>query len=645
MTPPRAPSATSRPAAGGRGATRRTTPTRAAATRSTSRRGPHQGAVRHSERQRSVARARPSGAAGGRLNAPSRTRLGRPAIRLRIGLVLLAVVLSVYAVRLFELQAIDAPVYAADASDARTVSRELPALRGEITDRSGVVLAQSVDARDITADPSFIKDPSATVAALTPVLGLTENEQIELTARLSAGNRFAYVARAVTPAKWSEVQALDLAGIYGVDTTDRTYPAGKVGANVLGFVDGEGDGSGGVELGYDSALAGVAGSTTYQRDAQGREITTADSTVVAPQPGSTVQLTIDRDLQWYAQRALTKAVRTSGAASGTVVVMTPQGEILALAAAPTFNPNDPGAAANEDRGDRAVSDIYEPGSTSKVMTASAVIEEGGLTPRSHVVVPPVLHRVGREFHDHSPHGTWNLTLAGVVAKSSNIGTIEAAETIGKRKLYEYLKKFGIGDPSGAGLPGESRGILPRPEAWSSSQFYTIAFGQGLSLNAVQAASVYATIANGGVRVQPSVVSGMRAPDGTFTPEPAPTQTRVVSEKTASKVSRMLESVVSEEGTAPMAEIPGYRVAGKTGTANRVDDSCGCYRGYTASFIGYAPADDPALVVAVTLQDPKNGHYGGMLGGPVFTKVMSFGLSSLHVPPTGTRVKHYPLTFG
>ncbi len=552
-------------------------------------------------------------------------------------------VLSVYAVRLFELQAVDAPVYAADATQARTVTSTLEADRGAITDRNGVVLAESVAARDITADPTFVKDPQATGAALASVLALDESEQIELVARLSEDRRFVYVARAVTPARWEQVKALDLAGVYGVPTEDRSYPANTVAANILGFVDSEGQGAGGIELAADASLAGASGTRTYQRDAQGREITTADSSEVAPVPGSDIKLTIDRDLQWFAQETLAEAVRTSRSASGTVVVMTPQGEILALAAAPTFDPNDPGAADPKDRGNRAVSDVYEPGSTSKVMTAAAVLQEKGLRPTSRIVVPPVLHRADRDFHDHSPHGTLDLTLAGVVAKSSNIGTIKAAETIGRKKLYTYLKKFGIGDPTGSGLPGESRGLLPRPEAWSASQFYTIAFGQGLSLNAVQAASVYATIANGGVRVQPSVVAGTTAPDGTFAPAPAASQTRVVSTRTASKVSRMLESVVSEEGTAPMAQIPGYRVAGKTGTANRVDDTCGCYRGYTASFIGYAPADDPALVVAVTLQDPRNGHYGGLLGGPVFTKVMTFGLSSMQVPPTGTRPEPYRLT--
>jgi cell division protein FtsI (penicillin-binding protein 3) len=548
-----------------------------------------------------------------------------------------------YVVRLFEVQGLQAPVYAADAAEGRTVTRTLPAARGTITDRNGIVLAQSVAARDITADPTFVKDPTATVTEIAPILGLDASAQLDLTARLSSDKRFEYVAHAVTPATWERIKALDLAGIYGVATSDRVYPAETVGANVLGFVDSEGNGTGGVELGYDQVLAGVDGTHTYQRDVQGREISTADSSEVAPIAGTNISLTLDRDLQWYAQETLAKAVKSAKAKSGTVVVMTPQGEILAMAAVPTFDPNDPGSANQDDVGNRAVSDIYEPGSTSKIMTAAAVIEEGGLKPTSEIIVPPVLHRAGKTFHDHDPHGTWDLTLAGVVAKSSNIGTIKAAETIGPNTLYDYLKKFGIGDPTGAGLPGESRGLLPRPEAWSASQFYTIAFGQGLSLNAVQAASVYATIANGGVRVQPSIIAGTTGPDGTFTPEAAPTETRVVSQQTASAVSRMLESVVSEEGTAPMAEIPGYRVAGKTGTANRVDESCGCYRGYTASFIGYAPADKPSLIVAVTLQDPKNGHYGGVLAGPVFKKVMSFGLASLKIPPTGSHPKPYRLT--
>jgi len=223
----------------------------------------------------------------------------------------------------------------------------------------------------------------------------------------------------------------------------------------------------------------------------------------------------------------------------------------------------------------------------------------------------------------------------VLARSSNIGTILASQKIGGPTLYSYLKKFGIGEPTGLHFPGESTGFVPSPATWSATSFGTIAFGQGLSLTAVQAASVYATIANDGLRVQPTLVAGYTAPDGTYQPAAAPTSVRVVSPKTAAEVRSMLESVVSDEGTAPMAAISGYRVAGKTGTANRIDDSCHCYRGYTASFIGMAPADAPKLVVAVFLQNPRNGHFGGQLAAPVFRKVMSFSLEHLRIPPTGT----------
>jgi cell division protein FtsI (penicillin-binding protein 3) len=432
------------------------------------------------------------------------------------------------------------------------------------------------------------------------------------------------------------VKALNLPGIFSEDTTKRVYPAGDLAANVVGFVNGEGLGAGGLELGDQSLLAGVNGIDTYEAGAGGREIPTDTSVQHNPVDGVTIRTTINSDIQWEAQQALTAAVKQSGADSGTVVVMDPRtGAILALASAPTFDPSDPGAYPIADRGNRGVSDIYEPGSTSKIMTAAAAIQEGTMTPNSVVTVPNTLMRGGRIFHDDVSHGTEHLTLTGVLAKSSNLGAIQVAETIGRGKLYDYLRAFGIGQPTGLNFPGESQGILSPPTKWSDAQFATVSFGQGLSLTAVQATSVYATIANNGVRVQPSLVAGTVTPDGTFTSSPAPAQIRVVSAQTAATVRDMLESVVSDQGTAPMARIPGYRVAGKTGTANRVDDACSCYRGYTASFIGFAPADAPRLVVSVTLQNPKNGHFGGRLAGPVFRQVMAFSLQTLGIPPTGT----------
>jgi cell division protein FtsI (penicillin-binding protein 3) len=555
-------------------------------------------------------------------------------------LLCLAVVLTVYVGRLLQVQGVDAPVYAQQASNVRTHSVTLPAERGTITDVHGVVLATSVEAYDITADQTLVIDAASTAAALVPVLHLPA---ASIQQSLTGDRQFAYVAREVTPAVRAQVNALKLPGIFSQRTTKRVYPSADVAANTVGFAGIDGTGLGGIELAYQKELAGTAGSATFQSGLDGSEIPTQDERTTDAVPGTDITLTIDRDIQWAAQDALAAEVKAANADSGVAVVMDPKtGHILALADAPTFDPNDPGAASASDRGNRALSDIYEPGSTSKVMTAAAAIEEGKDTPFTPVTVPPVLLKAGHVFHDDVAHGTEHLTLTGVLAKSSNLGAILTAEKVGPDKLYGYLTKFGVGQPMAMRFPGESSGILPPPAQWSGSQFYTIAFGQGLSVNAVQAASIYATIANNGVRVEPTLVAGTTAPDGTYTPAAPGKATRVVSARTAFDVRRMLESVVSEQGTAPMAEISGYRVAGKTGTANRVSDTCHCYRGYTASFIGMAPADHPRLVVAVTLQNPRNGHFGGRLAGPVFKQIMEFALATEKVPPSSTRPRPLPV---
>jgi cell division protein FtsI (penicillin-binding protein 3) len=286
------------------------------------------------------------------------------------------------------------------------------------------------------------------------------------------------------------------------------------------------------------------------------------------------------------------------------------------------------------------------------MSMAAVLEEHKATPLTHVVVPNRLHRGDRLFQDDVDHDTWYLTLNGVLAKSSNIGTILATGQLGRtqaeanRVLYSYLRKFGIGEYTGIDFPGETKGILAPPEKWSTSQQYTIPFGQGFSINALQAASIYSTIANGGVRIQPTLVRGIKGPDGRFEPAPKPEKTRVVSEKTATELAQMLESVVDDEqGTGLKARIPGYRVAGKTGTANRVDPATGRYRGYTSSFAGFAPADKPRVTVYCAIQNATKGSYfGGQICGPIYKKVMEFALKTLQVPPTGTRPANLPVDF-
>jgi len=552
------------------------------------------------------------------------------------------VTLTIVAARVIDLQAVQGPTLAASAMKERTRTVVLPATRGDITDVAGVPLATTVAARNVTVDQTMVTDVEGEARQLATVLGGDPEAYAQ---RMTGTRRFVYLAKNVTPDVWARVAELRLAGVFSEPTTTRVYPAGAVAANVVGHVRADGTGASGLEYGFDDELAGVAGSQVYESSAKGTEIPTVASSGIDPVAGTGVRLTIDRDLQWVAQAAIAEKVKEARADSGTVVVMDPRtGQIRALATVPTFDPNRPADAAQADVNNRALSDVFEPGSTSKIMTMAAVIEEGKAGPLTKLVIPPVLKRPAKTWHDHDPHGKLKLTLNGVLAKSSNIGTILAAERIGGEKLYSYLKKFGIGEPTGLRFPGESDGYVPPPSKWSATSFGTIAFGQGLSLTAVQAASVFATIANDGVRVEPTLVAGYTGPDGTYQAAPAAESTRVVSVPTAQTVRQMLESVVSEDGTAPKAAIPGYRVAGKTGTANRIDDSCGCYRGYTASFIGLAPADNPTLVVAVFLQNPRNGHFGGVLAGPVFKKVMTFALEHSRTPPTGTARPRIPVTW-
>nr|WP_240449462.1 penicillin-binding protein 2 [Streptomyces harenosi] len=603
-------------------------------------------------------------------------KLGSPRPRLRMIGLALTLVLVAFVVRLLQVQAVDASTYAAKAEQNRYVVHTLPAERGGITDRNGVALASTVDSYDITADPTmFTREqlkvgdgPEQAAALLAPILG---EDQEALAARLRPENkelRYVRLARGKTPEVWNQIKDLKtalgkkaeqddsavnvLAGVFADPSSKRVYPNGTLAAGILGWVNSEGEGSGGLERKLDKTLAGEDGEIRYAQSG-GRQVPTIGANEKPAVPGSDVELTIDRDIQWAAQHAITEQVKESKADGGYVIVQdTRTGEILAMANSPGFDPNNLSDADPDALGNAALQDAYEPGSTAKVMSMAAVLEENAATPMTHVVVPNRLHRGDRLFKDDVDHPTWHLTLNGVLAKSSNIGTILATGQLGETQreanqvLYSYLRKFGLGSYSGLGFPGETKGILAPPGQWSTSQQYTIPFGQGVSINALQAASVYSTIANGGVRVAPTLVRGTKGPDGRFTPAPEPEKTRVVSEKTAKTLSRMLESVVDdEEGTGTKARIPGYRVAGKTGTANRVDPATGKYRGYTSSFAGFAPADKPRVTVYCAIQNATEGSYfGGQICGPIFKQVMEFALKTLQVPPTGAAPANLPVTF-
>ncbi|MFD7940584.1 peptidoglycan D,D-transpeptidase FtsI family protein [Streptomyces sp. NPDC048253] len=603
-------------------------------------------------------------------------RLGSPRPRLRMVGLALALVLIAFVVRLLQVQAVDASAYAAKAEQNRYVGQVLAAERGEITDRAGVAFATSVDAYDITADPTMftraqlkVDDaPEQAAALLAPILGQEQSALVKKLRPKDASLRYVKLAGRQTPQVWKQIKDLRsalstkaetdkatvnvLAGVFSVPSSKRVYPNGNLAAGILGWVNADGKGGGGVEQQLNATLTGKDGKIRYAQSG-GRQVPTVGSTETPAVPGSDVELTIDRDIQWAAQNAITEQVEESRADRGYVIVQDNRtGEILAMANSPGFDPGDLSQAKSADMGNASVQDAYEPGSTAKVMSMAAVLEENAATPLTHVTVPNRLHRGDRLFQDDIDHATWYLTLNGVLAKSSNIGTILATGQLGKTQaqanqvLYSYLRKFGIGSQTGLGFPGETKGILAQPGKWSTSQQYTIPFGQGMSLNALQAASVYSTIANGGVRVEPTLVRGTKGPDGRFAPAEAPAKTRVVSQKTAKTLAQMLESVVDdEEGTGAKARIPGYRVAGKTGTANRVDPATGTYKGYTSSFAGFAPADNPRVTVYCAIQNATKGSYfGGQICGPVFKKVMEFALKTLQIPPTGAKAASLPVSF-
>ena len=573
--------------------------------------------------------------------------------RIRALIFLLALAMFVFGLRLVQVQAVQAGDYRMRAVNEMENTKSLPAPRGDITDINGIAFARSVAATSIVVDQTQITNPARVANFIAPILDLPV---AQVQASITGKRKWNMVYQNAKPALWqkltqsisqfnSQYPAMSpdrIIGFFPERGYIREYPSGSLIASLVGFVNRDGKGATGLESSMNSMISGIDGKYSFA-NGYGAEIPGSQSEIIPAQTGTTVRLTVDRDIQWVASQAISDAVKSSNALSGTVIVMDPKtGEILAHATAPTFNPNNTSKVALVAMRNPSVQDVYEPGSTGKVMTLAAAIEEKKITPETVITVPYALKRSTKLFRDHDKHPTQYLTTAGVLAVSSNTGSIQIGELLSNDKFYEYLTKFGVGSKTGSGLPGESRGILPKVADWSGTSAPTMAFGQGYSLTAMQATSIFATIANDGVRVSPTVIAGTRDSSGNFTPAPGRTSERVVSSETAKAMRLMMESVVSGNGTAPSAAIPGYRVAGKTGTAQRIDDTCGCYRGYTASFIGFAPADKPAYVISVTIQDPKGLHWGGVLGGPVFKKVMSFVLQSRHIAPTGTEFVPVPL---
>lgn len=579
---------------------------------------------------------------------PRSGRTRRSYSRMRLSILCIGFVLSLFAARLFQLQGVDANAYASMAEDESTQTVELHASRGAILDRNGVELASTVDAVALTADPTMTSDSATQIAAiLQRRLGLDYFDTVGLLR--TPDTRFVYLARQVPMWKADAVtRELDKANLVGVFTERdplRTYPDGDAASSLVGVVGDDGAGLSGLEYEFDDELSGKDGHATYILSPSGERIPLSDAIIDDPEPGIGLQTSIDRDVQWWAERRLTRAVRDTGSDWGTAITIDVRtGEIVQFSQCPGFDPNRAGSLDKDDMVNRGVQYVYEPGSVEKVLTYSALADAGKVTPRTRIKVPGSYYVDGYEINDDWSHGTIRLTATGAIALSSNLAAILASQRISAAELYDYLRSFGLGEETGVELPGESAGILADADSWSDSQHATIAFGQGLSVTTVQMAAAIAAIANDGVYIEPRLVTGYVQPDGSIEPAPEPESHRVISERAARIVATMMTATTQDGGTAPLAAIPGYRVAGKTGTAQRVDqDTLGYVPGQrTISFAGFAPADDPRFMTYVVMDNPKDGSFGGTGAGPVFQDIMSMVLQRYGIPPTGAKPVHIPL---
>jgi cell division protein FtsI/penicillin-binding protein 2 len=545
----------------------------------------------------------------------------------------LLVAFAAMATRLIVLQTVDARAYDQLASKQRKREILFPPRRGTIFDRDGEPLAISVDLQTVYADPALVDDPEAEAAALAPVLGEGRTEIEERLRGTRPGSRFEYLARQVEPKVSKQVRELDLAGVYMKPESRRYYPNGKVAAHVLGFADVDGRGVAGVERQYEDILEGRPGRMVLEQDPAGNPLPQAEFTYEQPKPGRSLLLTIDKDLQYFTQLALQRATKAYNAKAATAVIMRPDtGEILTLANVPDFDPNDPGEFAEESLRNRAATDVFEPGSIFKLVTASGALEERVVTPRSTFVVPDSMPYADRVFNDSHSHATEEMTVAEIIEDSSNVGTIQVGLKLGGEKLDEYVRRFGFGASTGLDFPGESPGIVLDRDEWSGSTIATIPIGQGIAVTALQMTAAYATLANNGVWVEPKLLAGTMGSEGKVVPSTQPAIRRVVSANTARQMTRILTSVV-DSGTGVEAQVPGYRVAGKTGTAQKPLETGGYGNEYIASFAGYAPATDPEIVIVISFDEPS-GTYGGVTAAPTFSTIAEFALRRLGVPPTG-----------
>jgi len=511
---------------------------------------------------------------------------------------------------------------------------ELPPRRGRILDRNGAELASTADVDSIYCNPRRLSDIHDAARKLARVLGL---DWKELAQRLGQKKFFAWVKRKVTPEEVEAVKALELPGLAYTREPRRFYPNRALAATVMGHSGADGHGQEGVELAFDRYLRGQTGSLQGVRDALGRELFVDGMTESGGDAGSDVMLTIDRYLTFVTERAIEEAQAQHHAKAVIAIVMDPQtGELLAVASTPSYNPNDPSSAAEHGARDRAITDAFEPGSTMKTFTIAAALDAGVVRPTDSFDCMMGRMMVGKyTIHDTHPHGA--LTVAEVFKFSSNIGATKIARRLGKERLSDALGRFGFGHSTGLGLPGERSGMLRPVEKWGDIGFANVSFGQGVTATPLQIVSGLASIASGGVYHPPRVVGRVVRPDGSSEPLPERPAVRVISERAAKLMTGIMLGVTEQGGTARAAAIDGYPVAGKTGTAQKVSGGHYDSSKWVSSFIGFAPAQEPRVAIAVMVDEPQGGHLGGAVAAPVFKEIAEQALRYLHVPPQAQAV--------
>jgi len=560
---------------------------------------------------------------------------GRRAMAL---LIVLSLGLSAVILRLTQVQAVSASQYEKLGANQRIRTIKLAAERGAIFDVNGVDLAVSVNQQTVWANPKVVTDPPGYAAKLAPVLGVDAKT---LTERLSdKAHAFVYLARKVDDATADAVKKLNLNGVDFVPESKRFYPSGTLAAPLLGSVGIDNDGLAGLEVQYDKMLAGKPGELTVEQDPEGRTIPQGVSHLEPAVRGSDLILSIDQSLQYELERALVDAVASSTAKGGMAIVEdTRTGGIRAMA-----NVTGDGAGnarpSTATEHNRAITDVYEPGSTNKVITISGAIEDGLVTPDSRMVVPDKLPMADAVFEDHEPHPPVNWSVTDILVNSSNVGTILIGEKLGKTRIDHYLRAYGFGKKTNVGFPGEPAGLLLDPDHWYVTSMGTVPIGNGLSVSPLQMLQVYVTLANGGMYKPPTLVEATIDSDGVRHPVQTDTPHRVVSEGTAAKLVTMLAQNVMT-GTGTNAVVPGYNAAGKTGTARKPLEGGRGYSGqYMASFAGFVPAQDPHLAAVIVLDEPTP-IYGGQVAAPVFARIMQYALRLERIPPPANPVPGLP----